>query len=98
MSSPPRSVRAYSTLGGLVASTERQRTPRSSRSFSRALSTLAEIIGIARRNSEKRREPSLKFQMISGVQTPPSKLMQADIGQPGGGATFFLSLNAITLT
>jgi hypothetical protein len=36
--------------------------------------------------------------MISGVQTPPSRLMQADIGQPGGGETFFLSFRVMTLT
>ena len=98
MSSPPRSVRAYSTLGGLVASTARDSTPRFSRSFSRALSILAEITGIARRNSENRRCPSLKFQIISGVQTPPNRLIQADIGQPGGGNTFFLSFKGMTLT
>jgi len=59
---------------------------------------LAEIAGIARRSSEKRRDPSLRFQMISGVQTPPSRLMQADIGQPGGGGTFFLSFRVMALT
>ena len=85
------------SLGGVVASTARDSTPRVSKSFSRALSTLAEITGIARRSSEKRRCPSLRFQMISGVHTPPSRLMQADIGQPGG-ATFFLSFKAVTLT
>jgi hypothetical protein len=59
---------------------------------------LAEIAGIARRSSENRRCPSLRFQMISGVQTPPSRLMHADMGQPGGGATFFLSFGNMTLT
>ena len=93
ISFPPRSVSAYSTLGGVVANTVRESMPRPSKSFSRALSTLAEIAGIARRSSVKRRCPSLRFQMISGVQTPPSKLIQADIGQPGGGGTFFLELH-----
>ncbi|GLS44918.1 hypothetical protein GCM10007884_29070 [Methylobacterium brachythecii] len=34
--------------------------------------------------------------MTSGVQAPPSRFMQADIGQPGGGGTFFLSFKTIT--
>lgn len=96
ISSFPRSVRAYSTLGGVVGCTARDRTPRFARSFNRALSSLAEINGIARRSSEKRRDPSLRFQMISGVQTPPSRLMQDDIQHPSGGATFFLSFNTMT--
>ena len=76
----------------------RESTPRSSRSLSRLLSTLAEITGMARRSSEKRLRTSHRFQMISGVQTPPSRLMQAAIGQPGGGGTFFLSFKGMTFT
>ena len=92
---PPRSVSAYSTLGGVVARTVRETTPRAARSFRRALSPLAEMAGLARRSSEKRRGPSLRLQMISGVHTPPRRLMQADIGQPGGGGTVFLSFKVM---
>jgi len=55
------------------------------------LSTLAEMAGRSRRSSLNRRGPSVRCQITSGVHAPPSRLMQADMGQPGtGGFTFFL--------
>jgi hypothetical protein len=46
-SSPPRSVKAYSTEGGEVGCTLHASTPRCSNSLNRAESTLAEIGGMS---------------------------------------------------
>ncbi len=91
ISSWPKLVSAYSTEGGELGNTFRITTPFSQRSRSRALRTLAEIAGISLRNSPKRREVALKYQMMLGVQAPPSSAMHSVNGQVGGtGGALFL--------
>src|SRR3990167_7569717 len=82
-SSRPRLDRLYSTLGGEVGSTVRMTTPSASSFFSRALRTLAEMLGMSAFNSLKRRGCWLRYQMILGVQWPPMMLRHSLKGQRG---------------
>src|SRR5262247_2471544 len=77
--------------GGEVGSTSRWTTPFSSRILRRAASTFAEIRGMSRRSSPKRRGPPLRYQITFGVQAPPRSVMQAVSGHSGAGwATLLL--------
>ena len=97
--SRPSRLNAYSTDGGEVGFTVRSMTPFSSNSFSRVVSIFAETFGISRRNSEKRRAPALKFQIIAGVHVPPITDKHSDSGQSwgAGGLKFFRIFRAIRL-
>ena len=90
-SSRPSSVSEYSTDGGDVGITLRVMTPLLSSSRNRALSTFAEMAGMSRRSSLKRRSFALKYQTTFGVQAPPSSDMHSVSGH-SGGATFVLRI------
>lgn len=90
-SSPPSSVRAYSTDGGEVGCTLRDSTPRCSSSVSRVDSTLAEIGGMSVRNSLKRRGPARSDQITLAAQAPEITAMQCvSIQGCGGSGLWFL--------
>src|SRR3546814_10409821 len=96
----PRAVSEYATEGGEVGFTSRTTTPLVASARRRAVSTLAETLGMSTRSSLKRRGPPLRFQMMFGVQAPPSTCMQALSGQALGGAglRFLRTFRAMSVT
>src|SRR5262249_60423438 len=96
--SRPRSVRAYSTVGGEVGMTRREITPIRSNSTSRAESTFAEIPLTSRRSSLNLRGASRRYQMTCGFHAPPMTRMHTVSGHSaGGGATLFLRIGTDTI-
>src|SRR5690349_24001820 len=76
--------------------TLRVMTPLLSSSRNRALSTFAEMAGMSRRSSLKRRSLALKYQITFGVQAPPRSDIHSVSGH-SGGATFVFRIRNATM-
>src|SRR5688572_15002676 len=85
VSSCPRSVSEYSTVGGEVGITFRFRIPSRSNRLRRAEKTFGDTPGISAINSLNRRGSSRRYQITFGVQAPPNSFIQAVKGHPSGG-------------
>jgi hypothetical protein len=84
MSSCPRSVNEYSTVGGEVGATRRDKMPSASSFLSRAVKTLGDTPGISDINSLNRLGSDRRYQITFGVHAPPNKLMQKVNGHSSG--------------
>jgi len=80
----PKTVSAYSTVGGEVCFTSLVTTPRFSNSFRRVVKTLAEIRPRSLFKSQNRLSSVLKYQRIWGVQAPANSFKLVSKGQPWG--------------
>jgi hypothetical protein len=89
ISSRPRSVNEYSTVGGEVGATLRDKMPSASSFLSRAEKTLGDTPGISDINSLNRLGSDRRYQITFGVHAPPNNLMLAVNGHSSGGDITF---------